>query len=579
MKSMTPWCRGFTGNVVECEKKRGVFETFGVAELLEHPLGDEGDEPGNLKILIKELPIGTWTQKYKEFLESMLVSNASSSSASSKDKKKTTKKKAPSCLLDFDCNYTDTTVSFELTFKDGIHFDIKKEDGPSAPMKSQKFIKAMKLSSKLNMTNMMLITPTNTSLVTKFPTPVSLIQDFFKIRLETYKKRKAYIMNELRADFTKLSNQAKFILEFVEGKLIISRRKESEIAKDLVSRGYKRIFKKKKKDVGAQEEEEHEDTSLEGYDYLVSMNIRSLTLEKVESLRQKLMTKKTELEKLEKTSPEDLWEADLVEFEKCLQEFEDMLQNDRDDEETARLKQQGKSKKKKKKRVVKKKKKKTVEQPAVVVPVIPQPVVEEKKEEEEDIPLAMRMMSRLKVTKKTDVSIAETMKKAPAPIKRKLSATKKVSNDSTIAKPEIPTRSVLVKLKVSELKGLLRQHGLPLKGKKSELVDRLLGGGSNPSSPIKKKANVVVQKKKKEEEADVVVIDEDSEDEDDAFEKEPTPKPRRKRLKPKVNYATYFDDEEEEEKVAEEKDGDEEDAWSEDDFVPEEEDDDDSDWE
>ena len=54
-------------------------------------------------------------------------------------------------------------------------------------------------------------------------------------------------MNELRQDFTKLSMQAKFILEVVEGKLIISRRKESEIAKDLVSRGYVRIFKKKKK--------------------------------------------------------------------------------------------------------------------------------------------------------------------------------------------------------------------------------------------------------------------------------------------------------------------------------------------
>ena len=74
-------------------------------------------------------------------------------------------------------------------------------------------------------------------------------------------------MNELRQDFTKLSMQAKFILEVVEGKLIISRRKESEIAKDLVSRGYVRIFKNKKqfnKDV-EEEQEQHDETSLEGY--------------------------------------------------------------------------------------------------------------------------------------------------------------------------------------------------------------------------------------------------------------------------------------------------------------------------
>ena len=211
-------------------------------------------------------------------------------------------------------------------------------------------------------------------------------------------------MNELKQDFTKLSMQAKFILEVVEGKLIISRRKESEIAKDLVSRGYVRIFKKKKNGNDEEEEQEHADTSLEGYDYLVSMNIRALTLERVESLRQKLMTKKTELEKLTKTTPEQLWEIDLVKFEESLSEFEAILEKDREEEEAARLKQQGKKKPKKKRKKTKKKK---VAAPVEVPVVIPKPVVaatpivvEEKKEEAEDVPLAMRMMSRLKVSKK-----------------------------------------------------------------------------------------------------------------------------------------------------------------------------------
>lgn len=59
MQTMMPWCRGFTGQVKEDTKKRGVFQTFGIAEMLEHPLDDmEATEPGNLKVLIKELPIG-----------------------------------------------------------------------------------------------------------------------------------------------------------------------------------------------------------------------------------------------------------------------------------------------------------------------------------------------------------------------------------------------------------------------------------------------------------------------------------------------------------------------------------------
>ena len=80
-------------------------------------------------------------------------------------------------------------------------------------------------------------------------------------------------------------------------------------------------------------------------------------------------------------------------------------------------------------------------------------------------------------------------------------------------------------------------------------------------------------KKKKEE---VVVVDDEDTDTDDIFEeKEPTPKPRRVRSKPKVNYADYFDEEENEDLKQDEE---EEAAWSEDEFVPED-DDDESDWE
>ena len=61
------------------------------------------------------------------------------------------------------------------------------------------------------------------------------------------------------------------------------------------------------------------------------------------------MTKKTELEKLTKTTPEQLWETDLVKFEESLSEFEAILEKDREEEEAARLKQQGKKKTKKKK--------------------------------------------------------------------------------------------------------------------------------------------------------------------------------------------------------------------------------------
>ena len=92
------------------------------------------------------------------------------------------------------------------------------------------------------------------------------------------------------------------------------------------------------------------------------MNIRALTLERVESLRQKLMTKKTELETLTKTTLEQLWELDLVKFEESLKDFEEILEKDREEEEAARLKQQGKKTKKKSKKKKKKKRKRRFQQ-------------------------------------------------------------------------------------------------------------------------------------------------------------------------------------------------------------------------
>ena len=139
----------------------------------------------------------------------------------------------------------------------------------------------------------------------------------------------------------------------------------------------------------------------------------------------------------------------------------------------------------------------------------------------------------------------------------------------------LPAQALLEGQRVAEIKSLLRKQGLPLKGKKAELIERLCNASSssNSSSPIKKKANIVEKKKKKEE---VVVVDDEDTDTDDIFEeKEPTPKPRRVRSKPKVNYADYFDEEENEDLKQDEE---EEPAWSEDEFVPED-DDDESDWE
>lgn len=56
--------------------------------------------------------------------------------------------------------------------------------------------------------------------------------------METYHKRKAYLEGILQAEASKLSNQARFILEKCDGNLIIENKKKKDMIAELVTRGY-----------------------------------------------------------------------------------------------------------------------------------------------------------------------------------------------------------------------------------------------------------------------------------------------------------------------------------------------------
>ena len=82
-----------------------------------------------------------------------------------------------------------------------------------------------------------------------------------------------------------LSNKAKFILEIIEGKLVISNKKRTEVIKLLKSRGYdESVIKKPQENVAEEDPENQEDedhTDTKGFNYLLEMPISNLTHEKV----------------------------------------------------------------------------------------------------------------------------------------------------------------------------------------------------------------------------------------------------------------------------------------------------------
>lgn len=55
----------------------------------------------------------------------------------------------------------------------------------------------------------------------KYDTVLDILRDFFELRLKYYGLRKEWLLGMLGAESSKLNNQARFILEKIDGKIII----------------------------------------------------------------------------------------------------------------------------------------------------------------------------------------------------------------------------------------------------------------------------------------------------------------------------------------------------------------------
>ena len=147
---------------------------------------------------------------------------------------------------------------------------------------------------------------------------------FFEVRLDFYDRRKAHLIKRLTEEWDKLDNKVRFILAVVSGDLVVSNRKKTELLIELQRKGYK-IFSAGKNEAEEVSSDEVSDDVGRGYDYLLSMKIWSLTLERVQSLTSERNAKHAELELLRGKSPEDLWLADLDALETALDEFENEI--------------------------------------------------------------------------------------------------------------------------------------------------------------------------------------------------------------------------------------------------------------
>ena len=264
----------------------------------------------DLTYVITELPIGRWTQDYKQLLTEMMLSE----------------KKAP-VIADFKENHTDTTV----------HFTVMLTPEQAQALQGQDLYKFFKLETAITTSNFNLFS--STGQIAHYSSPQHIIDEFFEFRLPYYQERKNFLLAKFEKEIRRLSNMTRFILEVVEGKLIINNRPRKDIMQDLVKRKYDPLYPETKKtsstsgDVEIAKEEKVEGVDLDsadenlskllkGYNYLLSMKIWSLTKELVDELKKKLETAQQKMQELQNTPPSQLWKNDLEAFLSKLLELE-----------------------------------------------------------------------------------------------------------------------------------------------------------------------------------------------------------------------------------------------------------------
>ena len=255
MIEMVPWYRNFKGNIEEVSKNmyisRGIYNSI-----------------NDNTVIIEELPIKTWTDEYKADLESLIIETGKD-----KDKKK-------KYLRNYNSYCSDTAVKFELTFNRDIKsklmkINVQKSNSKNKDYCRNNFEKVFKMVSKINCTNMVLYDANGK--LKKYKSTLEIIDDYYEVRFKYYGLRKTNMLNNLEKELLVLNAKIRFIMEFIEGKIVISNRTKKNLIEQLEQGDYPKIGQNGS---GGGEEENYTGN----YDYLIKMPIYNLTKDKIDEL-------------------------------------------------------------------------------------------------------------------------------------------------------------------------------------------------------------------------------------------------------------------------------------------------------
>lgn len=155
--------------------------------------------------------------------------------------------KVKSALSDYKDYCTDVTIKFSILLQKG-QMEVMEKEG---------LHKSFKLQSIINSSSMCAFD--EYGCLRRFDSVMTILQEFYPLRMKMYQKRKDYLLGVLEAEASKLSNQARFIMEKCSGELVVENKKRKTIVEELLKRGYAPDPVKEWKKRMTEEEEEEDD--------------------------------------------------------------------------------------------------------------------------------------------------------------------------------------------------------------------------------------------------------------------------------------------------------------------------------
>jgi DNA topoisomerase II len=228
------------------------------------------------KIHITELPVGFWTEDFKEHLETLT------------DTADKTGKKIVPVVKDYNDMSKDTNIDFTITLSKG---KLEELETTECDHGCNGLEKTFKLYSTSSNTNMHLFDAHDT--LKKYDDVEEIIDDYYEVRLALYKKRKEYMIAALEQELIVLKNKTNYIRENLEETIDLRKKKKEEVIEMLLNKGYAIV------------DEDNE------YKYLTKMPMDSVTEENAEKLFREYSIKCAELETIRNKTIMEMWSGEL----------------------------------------------------------------------------------------------------------------------------------------------------------------------------------------------------------------------------------------------------------------------------